>query len=74
MSKQKYVPIKPHINIGSIRHVNSGKQSLTENLTKYLSEKGYNETDDIFQSHECGITINPSSAEKIERSQKVKTK
>ena len=40
MAKQKFDRSKPHVNIGTIGHVDHGKTSLTAAITKYLSFKG----------------------------------
>lgn len=39
MSKEKFIREKPHINVGTIGHVDHGKTTLTAALTKVLSEK-----------------------------------
>ena len=41
MAKQKFERTKPHVNIGTIGHVDHGKTTLTAAITKYLSMKGY---------------------------------
>ena len=41
MAKSKYERIKPHINVGTIGHVDHGKTTLTAAITKYLALKGY---------------------------------
>ncbi|MBI5491977.1 MAG: elongation factor Tu, partial [Deltaproteobacteria bacterium] len=43
MSKAKFERAKPHINVGTIGHVDHGKTSLTAAITKVLSSKGYAE-------------------------------
>ena len=40
MAKQKFERNKPHVNIGTIGHVDHGKTTLTAAITKYLSLKG----------------------------------
>ena len=40
MSKEKFVRTKPHINIGTIGHVDHGKTSLTSAITTILSKRG----------------------------------
>ncbi|MBI5623368.1 MAG: elongation factor Tu, partial [Elusimicrobia bacterium] len=40
MAKQKYERTKPHVNIGTIGHVDHGKTTLTAAITLYLSKKG----------------------------------
>ena len=46
MAKEKYERTKPHVNIGTIGHVDHGKTTLTAAITKVLSEKGYAEVSD----------------------------
>ncbi|TYB32310.1 MAG: elongation factor Tu, partial [Flexistipes sinusarabici] len=41
MSKQKYERKKPHVNVGTIGHVDHGKTTLTAAMTHVLSLKGY---------------------------------
>ncbi|MBI5237850.1 MAG: elongation factor Tu, partial [Deltaproteobacteria bacterium] len=43
MSKAKFERVKPHLNVGTIGHVDHGKTSLTAAITKVLSSKGYAE-------------------------------
>ncbi|GAH71095.1 unnamed protein product, partial [marine sediment metagenome] len=40
MAKEKFVRTKPHINVGTIGHVDHGKTTLTSAITKYLAAKG----------------------------------
>jgi len=40
MAKAKFVRDKPHVNIGTIGHIDHGKTTLTAAITKYLSEQG----------------------------------
>ena len=40
MSKQKFERTKPHVNIGTIGHIDHGKTSLTAAISKYLALKG----------------------------------
>ncbi|MBU2594852.1 MAG: elongation factor Tu, partial [Candidatus Edwardsbacteria bacterium] len=40
MAKAKFERTKPHVNIGTIGHVDHGKTTLTSAITKYLAEKG----------------------------------
>ena len=44
MAKQKFERTKPHVNIGTIGHVDHGKTTLTAAITKVLSLKGYADT------------------------------
>ncbi len=63
MSKEKFERNKPHVNIGTIGHVDHGKTTLTAAITKVLSEKGqaefkdYGEIDGAPEERERGITI-----------------
>ncbi|MCD7947340.1 MAG: elongation factor Tu [Oscillospiraceae bacterium] len=69
MAKQKFERTKPHINIGTIGHVDHGKTTLTAAITKYLSLKGQAEYEDYAsidkapEERERGITINTSHVE-----------
>ena len=67
--KEKYVRSKPHVNVGTIGHVDHGKTTLTAAITKVLAEKGgaqfmdYNMIDKAPEERERGITINTSHVE-----------
>jgi elongation factor Tu len=69
MSKAKFERTKPHVNIGTIGHVDHGKTTLTAAITKYLSNRGYaqarkyDEIDNAPEERERGITINTSHVE-----------
>ncbi|MDP6402925.1 MAG: elongation factor Tu [SAR202 cluster bacterium] len=69
MAKQKFVRNKPHVNVGTIGHVDHGKTTLTAAIMGYLAEKGLSETrsvDDIDNAPEekaRGVTINVSHQE-----------
>ena len=69
MAKQKFERTKPHINIGTIGHVDHGKTTLTAAITKTLSLKGYAEFSDYAnidkapEERERGITINTAHVE-----------
>ncbi len=70
MAKAKYERTKPHVNIGTIGHVDHGKTSLTAAITKVLSLadptiqlKDYNQIDSAPEEKERGITINTSHVE-----------
>ena len=69
MSKEKFNRSKPHVNIGTIGHVDHGKTTLTAAITKVLSEKGfakfedYSEIDKAPEERERGITINTAHVE-----------
>ena len=69
MAKQKFERTKPHVNIGTIGHVDHGKTTLTAAITKVLSERGgadfmdYNMIDKAPEERERGITINTAHVE-----------
>jgi len=69
MSKEKFERNKPHINIGTIGHVDHGKTTLTAAITTVLSQRGqaaatkYDEIDKAPEEKERGITINTSHVE-----------
>ena len=69
MAKAKFERNKPHINIGTIGHVDHGKTTLPAAITKVLAEKGgaqfmdYNMIDKAPEERERGITINTSHVE-----------
>ena len=69
MGKQKFERNKPHVNIGTIGHVDHGKTTLTAAITKYLSLKGgakfesYDSIDKAPEERERGITINTAHVE-----------
>jgi len=69
MAKEKYVRTKPHVNIGTIGHVDHGKTTLTATITKVLSKKGfaefkdYSQIDNAPEEKERGVTINTSHVE-----------
>ena len=69
MAKQKFERSKPHVNIGTIGHVDHGKTTLTAAITTVLSKKGYAEAFDYAaidkapEEKERGITINTSHVE-----------
>ena len=64
MAKEKFERTKPHVNIGTIGHVDHGKTTLTAAITKVLAEKGqadfqdYSMIDKAPEERERGITIN----------------
>ena len=64
MAKQKFERTKPHVNIGTIGHVDHGKTTLTAAITKYLALQGkaqfedYSSIDKAPEERERGITIN----------------
>jgi elongation factor Tu len=70
MSKEKFDRSKPHVNIGTIGHVDHGKTSLTAAITKVLSAsnpkvsiKSYDQIDNAPEERERGVTINASHVE-----------
>ncbi|MBU1126754.1 elongation factor Tu, partial [Patescibacteria group bacterium] len=69
MADKKFNRNKPHINIGTIGHVDHGKTTLTAAITKILSEKGmaefkaYDQIDNSPEERERGVTINVSHVE-----------
>ena len=69
MAKEKFQRTKPHVNIGTIGHVDHGKTTLTAAITKRLSEKGqaefkaYDQIDGAREEKERGITINTAHVE-----------
>ena len=69
MAKKKFDRTKPHVNIGTIGHVDHGKTTLTAAITKYLAAKGeaefvdYANIDKAPEERERGITINTSHVE-----------
>ncbi|PIE83979.1 MAG: elongation factor Tu [Bacteroidia bacterium] len=69
MAKEKFDRSKPHVNIGTIGHVDHGKTTLTAAITKVLADKGLSETrsfdsiDNAPEEKERGITINTSHVE-----------
>ncbi|QKV91238.1 elongation factor Tu [Streptomyces sp. NA02950] len=70
MSKQMYVRTKPHLNIGTMGHVDHGKTTLTAAITKVLSERGsggtyvpFDRIDRAPEEAERGITINIAHVE-----------
>ena len=69
MAKEKFDCSKPHVNIGTIGHVDHGKTTLTAAITKVLAEKGgaefmdYANIDKAPEERERGITINTAHVE-----------
>ena len=69
MAKQKYERTKPHVNIGTIGHIDHGKTTLTAAITTYLAKKGmaeakdYASIDSAPEEKERGITINTAHVE-----------
>ncbi len=69
MSKAKFLRNKPHVNIGTIGHVDHGKTTLTAAITKYLASKGmaqfkaYDQIDAAPEERASGITISTAHVE-----------
>ena len=69
MAKEKFDRSKPHVNIGTIGHVDHGKTTLTAAITKVMADAGYSEAssfdqiDNAPEEKERGITINSSHVE-----------
>ena len=69
MAKESFQRTKPHVNVGTIGHVDHGKTSLTAAITKVLAEQGkaefkaYNQIDGAPEERERGITISTAHVE-----------
>ncbi|HBT39638.1 MAG: Elongation factor Tu [Thermotoga sp. 50_1627] len=69
MAKEKFVRTKPHVNVGTIGHIDHGKTTLTAAITKYLSFKGlanyvpFEQIDKAPEEKARGITINITHVE-----------
>ncbi|MGC8716734.1 MAG: GTP-binding protein, partial [bacterium] len=69
MAKQKFERTKPHINVGTIGHVDHGKTTLTAAITQVLATLGKTQPKDFYEidnapeERERGITINISHVE-----------
>src|SRR5665811_359680 len=70
MAKKKFERTKPHLNIGTIGHIDHGKTTLTAAITKVLQEQGLNTTfrsfdsiDNAPEERQRGITINTAHVE-----------
>jgi len=69
MAKEKFERTKPHVNVGTIGHIDHGKTTLTAAITTVLAEKGLSEVRDFAsidnapEEKERGITINTSHVE-----------
>ena len=69
MAKQKFERVKPHVNVGTIGHVDHGKTTLTAAITSCLAAKGgavakgYDQIDNAPEEKERGITISTSHVE-----------
>ena len=69
MAKETFDRSKPHVNIGTVGHVDHGKTTLTAAITKVLSDKGlaekrdFEQIDNAPEEKERGITINTAHVE-----------
>ena len=69
MAKEAFQRTKPHVNVGTIGHVDHGKTSLTAAITKVLAEQGkaefkaYDQIDGAPEERERGITISTAHVE-----------
>lgn len=69
MAKEKFERTKPHVNIGTIGHVDHGKTTLTAAITTVLAQQGkaqatsYDQIDKAPEERERGITISTSHVE-----------
>ncbi len=69
MAKETFKRTKPHVNVGTIGHIDHGKTTLTAAITKHLSKKGlaeyvaFDQIDKAPEEKERGITINTSHVE-----------
>ncbi len=69
MAKEKFERKKPHVNVGTIGHIDHGKTTLTAAITQILAEKGYAQAKSFFdidnapEEKERGVTINTSHIE-----------
>jgi elongation factor Tu len=69
MAKQKFERNKPHVNVGTIGHIDHGKTTLTAAITKVLAEKSggvavaFDEIDTAPDERQRGITINTAHVE-----------
>ena len=73
MSKEKFERTKPHVNVGTIGHVDHGKTTLTAALTKCMAEarggefKDYADIDNAPEERERGITISTAHVSMSQR-------
>ncbi|MDE5284716.1 MAG: GTP-binding protein, partial [Candidatus Blochmannia sp. A2] len=69
MANEKFIRNKPHLNVGTIGHVDHGKTTLTASITQVLSTRGlaksraYDQIDNAPEERERGITIKTSHVE-----------
>ena len=79
MAKEKFERSKPHVNIGTIGHVDHGKTTLTAAITKVLASKGlasfvaFDQIDKAPEERERGITIATAHVEYQRRSATTRT-
>mgnify|MGYP003204707761 CR=1 FL=1 len=77
MAKQKFERTKPHVNIGTIGHIDHGKTTLTAAITKYLAMQGgaeytdYSSIDKAPEERERGITTTTRPAKTMSKSRAV---
>ncbi len=69
MAKEKFQRTKPHVNVGTIGHIDHGKTTLTSAITRVLNKKGladiksFEDIDNAPEEKERGITINTAHVE-----------
>ncbi|MCS6847000.1 MAG: GTP-binding protein, partial [Anaerolineae bacterium] len=69
MAKEKFIRTKPHVNVGTMGHIDHGKTTLTAAITKVLALKGkaqfmaYDQIDKAPEERERGITISIAHVE-----------
>jgi len=69
MAKQKFERTKPHVNVGTIGHIDHGKTTLTAAITKVLAETqggtavAFDQIDKAPEERQRGITINTAHVE-----------
>ena len=78
MSKEKFERTKPHVNVGTIGHVDHGKTTLTAAMTRFVlrvwgGEKRFRRIDNAPEERERGITIATSHVEYDHRSVTTRT-
>ena len=67
MAKQKFERSKPHVNVGTIGHIDHGKTTLTAAITKVLSESGTGTASRDFASIDCELPIGLSDSTRPRR-------
>jgi len=79
VAKEKFERTKPHVNVGTIGHIDHGKTTLTAAITKVLAEtvggeaKSFEEIDNAPEERERGITIAPRTSSTRPRSGTTRT-